>query len=106
MWSDEVSAGAGRIVNGILSLDVIPSGTNMSAADNTQIAWYFYSTGAGGEFFSPRLIIDPEHIVNRDLFLTMDQTTNGVYNYLIRVQAVELTDDEAIISLIKETSQA
>jgi hypothetical protein len=106
IWSDFVSVGAGRITNGILSLDTIPSGTNMNAADNSQFAWAFSSTGAGGEFQSPRTIIDPEHIVNRDLYLTMDQTTNGVYNYLIRAQVVELSDDEAIITIIKETSQA
>ena len=106
IWSDIVSVGAGRITNGILSLDTIATGTNMNAADNSQFGWYFGSTGVGGEFLSPRMIIDPDHIVNRDLYLTMDQTTNGTYNYLIRVQAVELTDDEAIISIIKETSQA
>ena len=78
----------------------------MNAADNRQIAWSFSSTGAGGEFQSPRTIIDPDHIINRDLYLTMDQTTNGVYNYLIRAQVVELSDDEAIITIIKETSQA
>ena len=31
---------------------------------------------------------------------------NVKYNYLIEAQVVELTDDEAIITIIKETSQS
>ena len=106
MWNDLVFAGATRTMNGILSLDTITAGDNMNAGDNRQFAWFFQSSGAGGEFISPRSIIDPDHIVNRDLFLTMDQSSNGVYNYLIECQVVELTDDEAIITIIKETSQS
>ena len=106
MWNTILTGGAARNLNGILSLDTIPSGTDMNAADNRQFAWTFESTGAGGEFISTRSIIDPDHIVNRDLFLTMDNTSNGVYNYLIEAQVVELSDDEAIITIIKETSQS
>jgi len=91
----------------ILSLDTIPSGSDMNASDNRQFAWSFFSTGgAVGEVQTARAIIDPEHIVNRDLFLTADNSTDGVYNYLIEGRLVELTDDEAIITIIKETSQS
>ena len=106
MWPDVITAGAGRIMTGILSLDTITSGDNMNAGDNRQFGWSYQSTGGGGEFLSPRSIIDPDHIVNRDLYLTMDNSTNGIYNYLIECQVVELTDDEAIITIIKETSQS
>ena len=106
MWNDTVSAGAVRILTGILSLDTIGSGDNMNAGDNRQFGWTFSSTGGGGEFVGERSIIDPDHIVNRDLYLTLENTSNGVYNYLIEAQVVELTDDEAIITIIKENSQA
>lgn len=92
-------------MTGILSLDTIITGSNMNAGDNTQIAWAFASTGTTASNML-REIIDPDHIVNRDLFLTMDNTTNGIFNYLIECQIVELSDDEAIITIIKETSQS
>ena len=106
IWEDIAVAGAGRIWTGILSLDTITAGDNMNAGDNRQFGWTFGSTGAGGEYLSPREILDPDHVVNRDLYLTMDGTTNGVYNYLIECQVVELTDDEAIVTIIKENSQS
>jgi hypothetical protein len=79
----------------------------MNAGDNRQFAWYQSSVSSTlGNIIQPYGVIDPDHIVNRDLFLTMDNTTNGVYNYLIEAQVVELTDDEAIVTIIKETSQS
>ena len=91
---------------GILSLDTIAAGSDMNAADNRQFAWSFYSSDATGVLVNHRTVIDPDHIVNRDLFLTMDDSSTDTYNYLIEAQVVELTDDEAIITIIKETSQA
>ena len=91
---------------GILSLDTIIAGANMNAGDNRQFAWSFFSSDAGGVLVNHRTVIDPDHIVNRDLFLTMDDTSTDTYNYLIEAQVVELSDDEAIITIIKETSQS
>ncbi len=52
------------------------------------------------------MYLDPDHVVNRDMFLSLVNTANGVYNYLIEMRVVELSDDEAIITIIKETSQS
>jgi len=102
-----INAGGTIKFTGILSLDTIPSGTDMDAGDNRQFAWTFFSTGGTvGEVQATRTIIDPDHIINRDLFLSMDNSTDGLYNYLIEAQVVELTDEEAIITIIKETSQS
>lgn len=103
------TGGSDNTFTGILSLDTIVAGTNMDASDNSQFAWTFSSVKAAlqqSNMNPVREIIDPDHIVNRDLFLTMDNTTNGLFNYLIEAQVVELTDDEAIITIIKETSQS
>ena len=98
---------ANRTHTGILSLDTIPTGSNMNAGDNRQFAWHQSSiNGTDGGLLQPYTIIDPDHIVNRDLFFTMTDTSDGIYNYLIEAQVVELTDDEAIITIIKETSQS
>jgi hypothetical protein len=108
VWNEQTPSGfSDQQLTGILSLDTISSGSNMDAGDNRQFAWYQSSVSAAqGNIMQPYLIIDPDHVVNRDLFITMDNSTNGIYNYLIEAHVVELSDDEAIITIIKETSQA
>ena len=108
MWNElNPTGGSSQKFTGILSLDTIITGSRMNAADNRQIAWTSYSTLSGDGLIAPiREMIDPDHIVNRDLFLTMNDSTTGTYNYLIECQVVELTDDEAIVTIIKENSQA
>jgi len=107
LWDSITPNGTGnRFHTGILSYDTISSGTNMNAGDNRQFAWnQSVVRGATGNILQPHTIIDPDHIVNRDLFLTMTNSTPATYNYLIEAQVVELSDDEAIITIIKETSQ-
>ena len=105
IWNEQTPT-TGSTFTGILSLDTINSGTNMNAGDNRQIAWTFSNSNPLASIVAMESIIDPDHIVNRDLYLSMDNTSAGVYNYLIEAQVVELTDDEAIITIIKESSQA
>lgn len=86
----------------ILSYDILPSGTLMNAGDNSQFAW---TVGNGSaEIYSN--FLDPDHLINRDMFISMVGSDTGVYNYLIEADLYSLTDDEAIISIIKETSQS
>jgi len=87
---------------GILSYETIITGTGMNAGDNSQFAW----TVGNGSAEIHSEFLDPEHIVNRDMFLSMVSSDTGTYNYLIECQLVHLDDHEAIISIIKETSQA
>ena len=96
LWSEQSLSNATKFT-GVLSLDVMPAATNMNAGDNRQIGWTFGSAVAGGTYIVPREILDPDHLID---------STNGIYNYLIECQVVELTDDEAIITIIKETSQS
>ena len=86
----------------ILSYDKIIAGSEMNAGDNRQFAW---TVGSGTGDLNP-MYLDPDHVVNRDMFLSLVNTANGVYNYLIEMRVVELSDDEAIITIIKETSQS
>jgi hypothetical protein len=86
----------------ILSYDTIPAGSTMNAGDNRQFGWV---VGNGTGDLNPAYL-DPDHIVNRDMFLSMEGSSDGLYNYLIEMRVYELTDDEAIVSIIKETSQS
>lgn len=76
-----------------------------NASDSRQIAWAgnAWSTGTGltATSFS---VIDPDHVVLQDLYIQRINPTD-VCNYLIVLEAKNLTDDEAILQLIKERSQ-
>jgi len=86
----------------ILSYETLPAATEMNAGDNRQFGW---SVGNGSaEIHSS--FLDPDHIINRDMELSVVHAGLGLYNYLIEMQVYELSDDEAIISIIKETSQS
>jgi len=87
---------------GILSYETLISGSTMNAGDNSQFGW----TVGNGSAEIHSEFLDPDHVVNRDMFLSMISSDTGTYNYLIECQMVLLDDNEAIISIIKETSQA
>lgn len=104
--------GAPAICNAILSYAQFPSDENMDSSDNRQIGWNFYECSAGipptsGAGYSPvTRIIDPDHIINRDLFVSLRGSTNQTWNYLVVTEGLTLTDSEAIITIIKENSQS
>jgi len=86
----------------ILSYETLPAGSEMNAGDNRQFGW---SVGNGSAEIHSEFL-DPDHIINRDMELSVIHADLGLYNYLIEMQVYELSDDEAIISIIKETSQS
>lgn len=77
------------------------------ASDNREISWSAYNTSSGNILSDFRLV-DPDHIVVRDLFLIFPQVTNQTatsVNYYILMEEYDISDQEAIISIIKEESQ-
>ena len=117
VWPERIfgQSTSALVYNGILSYAQLQSAAiQMDAGDNTQIAWAFGGQSPGAAGADPgadgdlgaRSIIDPDHIVNRDLFVSFRNTTNAPFNYLIECEFIELTDDEAIITIIKENSQS
>ena len=77
------------------------------ASDNREIAWAAYSVGGTNDISDVRLT-DPDHIIVRDLFLIFPQVYNTIatsVNYYILLEEYDITDQEAIISIIKEESQ-
>lgn len=104
--------GSPGICQAILSYAQFPSDENMDASDNRQIAWNFFENAEGtpptsANSYSPiTRIIDPDHIINRDLFVSLRASTNQTWNYLVVTEGITLTDSEAIITIIKENSQS
>ncbi|MGB0377649.1 MAG: hypothetical protein ACPGGE_02425 [Poseidonia sp.] len=76
--------------------------------DNRQIAWAstnIQATAGSQPFFE---LVDPNHVVLQDLYIQAQVgsgTGASVCNYLIVLEPMELTNDEAILTLIKERSQ-
>jgi len=78
-------------------------GADWDASDNRQIAWAGQTTTATTRLMTFELI-DKEHLVNQDLYISNFSTHPA--NYLITLTAVTLSDDQAILTLIKEASQS
>ena len=85
----------------VLALNDVSIGTNMDASNNAQIAWA-RTVNAGG-LADMWGIIDPDHVVVRDLFISNLSAYDG--NYLVVLEAKSISDDEAILQLIKEGQQ-
>ena len=101
------------VYNAVLTMSSVPGTITMDASDNRQIAWAFLEnpivaaapgvdSGTGPIY---RTYVDPDHVAVRDLFLQM-AASDGTYNYLIIIEKMALTDDEAIVNIIKEVSQS
>ena len=77
-------------------------------SDGRQIGWAgAYMPGTAG-VNAPYSVIDPDHVVIMDLYIQGQVASAGgtsAINYLIELEAIDLTDDQTIISLIKESSQ-
>ena len=75
---------------------------NWDASDTRQIAWAGMTTTVTTRLMDFSLI-DPDHIVIMDLWI--QNFGSDPANYLVILEPVELSNDEAILSLIKERSQ-
>lgn len=91
-----------------LAMGLEPTAALPLASDNREIAWAAYNTSAGNMITSAALT-DPDHIVVRDLYLIFPQVDNTGFdvkvNYYVLLEEYDITDQEAIISIIKEESQ-
>ena len=100
VWT--ISQASGDDVDCILSLSGTVTG-EMDASDNRQIGWARETTSATSRIMSTS-IIDPDHVVVQDLWIS-NIGTNGAANYLVILEAKELNDNESVLQLIKERSQ-
>jgi hypothetical protein len=107
MWTDASNMDA--FISASLCLEVPISGLPIfDAGDNRQIAWFTSTqiTTSPTPFVVPaNQWIDPDHVVNESLFIRAYGTANIIWSYLIVCEEYTLSDDEAIISMIKERTQ-
>ena len=105
-----ISAGVGGSSldsQAVLSLDY-DSPASWNWGDNRQIGWASQRVAdvSGGQpIFA---VLDPDHVVIMDLYIQGIVGGGGgsdVINYLIELEQMELSTDQAILALIKERSQ-
>jgi len=111
-----------KVVNFVVSGDPASSGNDAWATlsldydaeliwnwgDNRQIGWSSTNISSTGGAQAPFSLIDPDHVIIMDLYIQGVVSGAGgssEINYLIELETVELTNDESILTLIKERSQ-
>jgi hypothetical protein len=88
-----------------LSLDYDAPAT-WNWGDNRQIGWASTNVQGTAGLEPPFSVLDPDHIVIMDLYIQGNvASAGGIINYLIELEPMELTNDQAILTLIKERSQ-
>jgi len=117
VWPDVATKDSDRSFSAILSYaQLADANVRMNAGDNSQLGWSWNVQAKEDTSIPPGLpyassgylnqLIDPDHIINRDLFIAFRFSSNATYNYMIVCEMVELDDNEAIITIIKENSQS
>lgn len=96
------SVGSGNDIQVTLGLNrdfTIP----FDASNNGQIGWA--SWWNDGNAKHDWTYVDPNHLVIRDLFISNTSAAAAEANYVIKLEAMEISDDESILQLIKENQQ-
>lgn len=121
----ETGTGDGQLlVAASLSTDTIqPSGFDdtVTVNDNRQFGWmvkgYNMRSAATDFITSPtglednRAIVDPDHVVNRHLYINSYITSNFTtsperrYNYLVILEPIKISENEAILQMVKGVAQ-
>ena len=97
IWSAGAALPTGFSSNACLSLYDTPPAT-MNAEESGTIAWSSWienTTNGIDQFF----IIDPEHVINQDLFL--HNMGGTAMNYLIRMVPITMTPEQGVLQLVK-----
>ena len=102
VWQEDFAAVASAY--GLLSTrdTVVPPGM-MPANDPAAFAWAAQVITAGLDTITTWHEIDPDHVVNEELFI--HNRANTVMNYLIVAEPYQMTEDEGVLQLVKNKQQ-
>lgn len=73
------------------------------ASNNGQIGWASWWNDASAKH--DWTYVDPNHLVIRDLFISNNSAAGAQANYVIKLEAMDISNDESILQLIKENQQ-
>jgi hypothetical protein len=75
-------------------------------SDNRQIGWAGQTMTGSSSPAAEMSLIDPEHIVIQDLWVWGTGTTaHPGYQYFVELEAIDLTEEQTIVTMIKERTQ-
>ena len=77
--------------------------TVFDASNNGQIAWGSWWSDASAKH--DWTYVDPDHLVIRDLFISNTSAAGAEANYVIKLETMDISNDESILQLIKENQQ-
>ena len=102
IWAAGPAFVAGFNCQAVLSLYDFPPPT-VNAEESGTISWaaWIESTTNGIDQF---FIIDPEHVVNQDLFL--HNLGGTAMNYLIRMRPITMTPEQGVLQLVKAVNNS
>jgi len=100
VWA--ISLASGDDPEAFLSMSDEDPGVGFNAGDSRQIGWAMQTTTATTRLMS-FATIDPDHVIIRDLFI--HNNSSHPCNYLVSIMPLKLTEDQAVLQLIKETGQ-
>jgi len=103
IFPEDMTSGSAD-VQGMLVRESAAARQEWLAEDNRQLAWSSTTMSTSNSLNNFTSIIDPEHIVIRELYVT-GYSNSGQINYLVVLEPVTLTQDQAVLQLIKERSQ-
>lgn len=72
---------------------------------NTEIAWASSRNTSEANWGGFPNAIDPSAVVVADLYVTGTSSAGGDINFMIEIERVSLSDDQAILALIQERAQ-
>jgi hypothetical protein len=96
---------AGEDVAATLALNEQGARITWDAANGSQIGWAATGIGGSRDLQGTFSLIDPDHIVVRDLWIYGSGSAAAPTNYLIVLEPVTISEDRAVLALIKERQQ-
>lgn len=96
---------AAEDVAATLALNEDAARITWDASNNGQIGWAATGIGGSRDIQGTFSVIDPDHIVVRDLWIYGSGSAAAPVNYLVILEPVEISEDRAVLALIKEVNQ-
>lgn len=101
VWPAGATLPTGFNANAVLSfLDTLPA--SMNAEETGTFAWAAWIEGTTTDAYA-WAILDPQHIVNQDLFI--HNMGGTAMNYLITMRPITMTPEQGVLQLIKAANQ-
>ena len=91
--------------NAKICLDSGVPGPAWNWGDNREVAWASTRQTAESTWGGWEGAIDPNNVIIQDAFITGQSSNGSVINYMVTIERVVLSDDQAILGLIQERAQ-